>query len=546
MSRATLHCVVFIVLGFGIGRWLSGALDSPKRIASKLPHTSQQSSANADAKSSAAVPTSALARVIELVKGTPGIRQDAELYDALNGMRAEDFREFATRSTEEIRGLIMGSKIRGNAILDRWFGLDPESAKAFAVKACQPGGPTADEDVKDLIAASAARSDPKWALEHLLRETDYTAWGNINKAVMYEVAKGDSTLAKEWMKRTENTKLHTLLMPGYIKGIAESDPLAALDIAISEKGFERLNLVPEAINAAAKQGRGMVLEALAKIEDPGLRQNAAIGALRVLAQETQTHLLQFFDDHIGQEALGAIKGQSFAFNDVVEANPAATARWAASLPLEHRSEMMGKVLDRWKEIDPEAAKEWVEQQAKTSSSNSAEEASALADLSRLWSAGDLLEAGKARDAVFALNDVRTNGPLAGNLAWQLSNREPEAVAQLALSLPECEAREAIASTLAANWIPRNPNAATEWVEKLPPGASRNAALTGMIQAVAEHDPQSASQWVGLYTDSQKRLISVGLIYGQWRMRNSGAAREWLNSLPFVDERWKTKFFRQNP
>jgi hypothetical protein len=524
---------------------LSGKIDSTKRNSDRLPRAE---AAKAKAEQSSPALSSSLALVLELAKGEKGIRGDAELYEALQTMRAEDFRDSVALWTDEVRKKLLDDKVRGGAILDRWFELDPVSAKTFAKKICTPavGTPNAVIAAMNLcetVAASAARSDPKWALENLLLETDYPHFANPSGAIMFEVAQRDEALAKEWLKRTEGSKQHGLLLPGYVRSLAKRDPSAAVEIAMAEKGFERVNLVPTAIEAAAPQGRGLMLEALAKIDDLDLRRRAALSGMRVLARETSIDPIQFFEDTIRVDHLSENWLWQFPFDNLLESNATATAKWVEGLPPEHRSLAASQMLERWMQVDPQAVHAWVESH-NTNSSGSPD--STLTDLGHLWTAKDLLDANKPKEAIAALCDVRNGGEMVGNIAWGLTLADPVATSQLALDLPDCKARETIAGTVAAYWTPRDPQAAAKWVEQLPPGPTRDAALLTMISSVADQAPESAGAWVNLYTDPQRQMITIRQIYGRWTARDPQAARNWLRSLTCVDERWKTKFLRQNP
>lgn len=206
---------------------------------------------------------------------------------------------------------------------------------------------------------------------------------------------------------------------------------------------------------------------------------------------------------------------------------------------------MTLVYARWKELDPKGALDSLE----TRTSNAAEnevQGSALAELTRIWRASDLLNAGKTQEAIAAMSSVTTGGVELGNFIWKLADEDPIGTGQWVLDLPEGKARETGAGTVAARWTPKDPAAVAEWVEKLPPGASRNAALLTMISTVVGQDPESASRWVSLYTDPQKQAISIRQVYSNWATRDPAAARDWIRSLPGRDERWKTKFLRQNP
>lgn len=323
--RVALRCAVIVLLGFAVGLWLSRPgtsrvhSDSTKRHTEAADHGADKPVANAP---------KSFERMLELGQEGGGLRQDAELHEALKAMRAEDFENAASKWTREIQQKLLADTVRLAAILDRWFELDPASAKSFAEKECKPGeneSETSRHEFRNALAETAARYDLKWALDHLLHEPKSVVWDGPNVTIMKEVVKRDPSLAKEVMARMENSNLRQSLLTGYVKGIAERDPLAALDIAISEKAFDRVNLISSAVEAAATQGKGLLLEALAKIDDPALRRNSAMDALQVLARETNTDLSQFINDAIGIDNLDVIKERSFALSDFIESNPAAAA-----------------------------------------------------------------------------------------------------------------------------------------------------------------------------------------------------------------------------
>lgn len=542
MMRVALPYAVLVLVGFGAGFWLG----RPARPSGRLSTGVKTESINPDGGVRIAIAAPSLARVLELGGPGGGLRQDAELHETLKTMGAEDFRNAASLWTEEVQQRLQNDEVRAGAILDRWFEVDPASAKAFAEKACTP---TSGERMsstlrfRNTIAARAARHDPKWALEHLLHEVQFLHFGNPNRSVICEVVKRDPALATEWMARMENSKVRESLMAGYVEGIAASDPLAALDLAIAEKGFERLNLIPTAIEAAALQGRGVVLEALAKIDDPGLRRKTALDAMRVLARETTTDIPRFLEATIGDH-LNDIVRTPFALNDFIDANPAGAAGWALGLPPKDRPEFLSQVFERWTNIDPHAAKDWIENNA--SSSEAKTEGPALAELNRLWNATELLEAGNMQDAISAVSSLSDEVLLIGNITEKLALNDPAATADWILSLPEGKTREMGAQTVAWRWVLKDPEAAVAWLEHFPAGKARNGAIVTAIGHVVEEYPEKASRLAALEMDPQSQAMSIRLVYSRWAVRDPEAARNWVRALRGVDERWKTKFLRQNP
>lgn len=541
--RVTLPYAVLVLVGFGAGIWLG----SPARPSGQINTGAKAQPIKPDVEARIAIATPSLARVLELGGPGGGLRQDAELHETLKTMGADDFRNAASLWTEEAQQKLLNDEVRAGAVLDRWFEVDPASAKAFAEKACTPtrGEPISGSvRFRKTIAGSAARHDPKWALENLLHEGEFLHFINPNRPVICEVVKRDPALAKEWMTRMENSNLRESLMAGYVEGVAASDPLAALDLAIAEKGFERLNLIPTAVEAAALQGRGTVLEALAKIDDPGLRRKTAIDAMRVLARETTTDIPQFLEATIGRDHLNDISRSPFALHDFIDANPAAAAGWALGLPPKDRSELLSQVFERWSNIDPHAAKDWIENSA--SSSEAKTEGPALAELNRLWNATELLEAGNMQEAISMVSNLSDEVLLIGNITDKLARNDPAATGDWILSLPEGKTREMGVQTVAWRWVLKDPEAAVAWLEQLPAGKARNGAIVTAIGHVVEEYPEKASRLAALEMDPQSQAMSIKLVYSRWAVRDPEAARNWVRALRGVDERWKTKFLRQNP
>jgi hypothetical protein len=217
MLRAPFRYSVTLLLGIVIGsissRWRHDAQVNEATLRQTRPPQSSVSDSTEELRRSAA-------QVLELASPGGGLQKDAELFEALKKMRADDFRTAALLWTTETLDKLQGDTVRARAVLDRWFELDPESAKSFAKKACTP---VPDEGLsrmvlfRQTIAASAAYSDPMWALNHLLFE-GRAPWGNPNSNVMAEVVEKDPALAKEWMRRMENSNLRESLVIGYITG----------------------------------------------------------------------------------------------------------------------------------------------------------------------------------------------------------------------------------------------------------------------------------------------------------------------------------------
>lgn len=542
MLRAPLRYIVALLLGIALG-WIGSFwrddLSLTKETVPAAP------AAQPTIPDSATEPQRSAAQVLELAKPGGGLQRDAELADALKAMKAEDFRAAVALWTTKMQASLQGDVVRARAVLDRWFELDPESARAFAERLCKPT--STDQSLESMefcqtIAASAARHDPEWALGHLLFDRPTPAWFNPNSQLMAEVAERNPALAKEWLQRMENTKLRNSIMTGYVIGVARNDPLAAMDLAVAEKGFERVNLIPHCVQAAASKGRGVALEALAKIDDPNLRRKAAFGAIHELANETNTQPFPFLEEAIGRENLSAMESEFTYRADAIVANPSGAANWAAGLPDESRKLFLNWILESWQRLDSKAAVEWMQQQrAGESTEEGGNSATAFANIVL---ANRLMAEGKTAEAIVALSPAAEEGMHLGLVAYRIAADDPEAAAHWAATMPEGKNRDEVVGEAAGTWAVRDPAAATQWIEQLPAGALRNQALAGMIERVFELDAEGASRWAPLITDPDLRITNIERIYFEWAHRDRTSAREWVRNVPNVDERWRAKFLRR--
>jgi hypothetical protein len=543
MLRAPLRYVAAFLLGSAVG-WVGSRRNDVSLVSNESISTAK--SAQPGVVSSAQEPTRSVAQVLELARPGGGLQRDAELFDALKAMRAEDFRAAVSLWTIQLQARLQGDEVRGWAILDRWFELDPESAKSFAESVCgQTPSRQSSEAMRfgKMLAASAARNDPEWALGHLLVDRPNPPWANPNTDLMAEVVEKNPALAKEWLQRMEKSNLRNARLTGYVTGAARNDPLAAMDLAVAEKGFERVNLIPYCARAAASKGRGVALEALTKIEDPSLRRKTAFAAMQVLARETNTPPFLFLEEAVGRDNLAAIEIDSISQSDAVAADPPGAANWAADLPDKSRQVFLNWILESWQRIDSKAAMEWLQQRSGTSSGREENSVTALANA---MLANRLITEGRTTEAIAALSQTTDVGMTFGMVSFKIARDDPEAAAQCAVSMPEGEARERVAADAAETWILRDPAAAARWVEHLPAGTMRNRALDGMIDGIIEIDPEGASRWATLITEPILRRADIERIFGQWSRRDAAAAREWVRNVPNVDEVWRTKLLRRNP
>jgi len=166
---------------------------------------------------------------------------------------------------------------------------------------------------------------------------------------------------------------------------------------------------------------------------------------------------------------------------------------------------------------------------------------------------------QALDWLSDIDDKPMQLEAANGLGWALSNRNPEAAAQLLDRIPK-EAR--------ANWITavalgyantdvekgrqwvrrysnegaqtaaqfaravasRNPDAAVQLVEDAADDQERDRLLRGLLPPLAEHSPALAARLADRVTDDELRARSIIDVAGTWAQYDPPAARKWVMSL----------------
>jgi hypothetical protein len=479
-----------------------------------------------------------LARVFELLQHGRELKEAAEMYDTLMLMRAEDFQNQAALWTDEtaMRGLTSDSKDYLCAIVDRWFELDPDAAKSVAEKLFASDSVAVSLEARDVFGERAAFHDAQWALDHLSPDQPM-------EVVVEAVAKRDARVAREWMDR-ENRKFRKDLFEGYVRGLAEHDPLAAIDLAKELSDTDREDLTRHVVECAARHGTLLVSDVLAKIADPDERAQLAFAALEPLARETQASPFGFLDQNFSADRLKELKVDILAeLPQLVEANPRAAAEWASNLPTELRAEALHAVAIKWNELDPKGIHAWFENQSSKELGNNDP---AMSGVSHMIAADRLQAEGKSKEAMAEVSQVNADSDIFSMVTYEIAVSDPVAVAEWVKKHSSWDNAIATAVLAANRWVVKDPSATAKWVEELPAGPVRDGALSGMIGQLALLDPEAASHWISLASTPKRRQREVQRVYESWVKRDSTAAREWVRSVAVVSEHWRTKFLRQNP
>ncbi len=468
-------------------------------------------------------------------------------------MDADDFLELAAHFDRAMTEAINAQNDDAiSAALQRWFEVAPVAAKQWAQSYFanpKNGEDMTSGDALIDIASVAAKADPQWALEHLLLKKE-PSFADPNRALLEAVARQDPALAREWMKKPGNAAYRKSVLPGFIEGLAERDPLSAMDAALAEAPSERGELFNIVTSEAAKSGSALARATLAKIPDKETRRNATMKAMEILATDTVSDPFAFLQDQMGAEFSKFdpkdLKSGSTAWKEAIESDPSAAAKWAMSVQGGDHEGILHSVLDAWSLSDEPGFNAWImAQQARNADQPNEQRDAALAD-AQLIAANKLCSDGNVAAAV---EMAAKTGPLASaelteRLAEKLTRQDPTLAAKLAASRPPGPSREKMDEQIGRDWMARDPQEAANWIQSLPAGADRDAAVKGLAASAQREDPPRAAEWVAEIADPDQRKSAAESLVYSWQNRDPAAAREWLTSLEGVDVNWKAKMLRR--
>jgi len=494
-------------------------------------------------------------KMLRMLVANSTIHSDLELADTLQKMDDADFREFAAHIKELLSnqaGPLNEEAL--SAVFDRWFAVSSPSAKDWAKQFfVQPIGDFAFSlcNVMECADKAAVKADPEWALEQLLLKNP-PRYIDPNRVLMSAVAEQNPTLAKQWMDKLESTPLRNSVRAGYVLGLAKSDPLAAINCALSEQTFQQMNLVDSVMREVAKNGTDATQQTLARISDKALHSRAVIEALGVLASETTSDPIAFLRDELGPglekfDPSQLIEGtDNREWTALVERDPIAAANWALMLPEGNSSKVLHSIIEVWSSLDMNALNSWVEKTRTESAGNgNASMSSVLADV-QLIAANKLFEDGNADEAIAKASNLPGNpsDSMFSQLVFKATGSDPSLAAKLVANVPDDRLRQKAEKTIGKAWVGTDPEAAADWIRSLPQGRDHDSATVGLVDTIQEEDPAQASVWVEEIGDQNQRQSAAQSVLYAWNGRDSEAAREWFKALTGVDAGWKEKILRR--
>jgi hypothetical protein len=512
------------------------------------------------------------------------LRRDHLLYLAIEEMNGADFEALFS----DLRALWKQIKDLPSdtqqwlleAVAERWLSIDAAGALrwldggVFLMRLTEKTGETIDVQQFTSLFTVLARHQPEWMMKHLEMLGDSRfPWGPRPQAIreiVLTAAKRDRAEASRWVDRFPADQ--QAAWNGLVSGISESSPMAALELALTQKHkpfFDELARI--SVQAAAKDGPATVQRLLDCIDDARVRRAMVWAAVQGLADYSPTNPLAWFATQI-QTDPKLITADSYfqALWGLARRAPMETADLMATIDSAQRGFFLSTVLHAWSDESPDQPMAWLGKQAAGLLQNSASLVDILQTISRgapeqfenwfstlpegeLRSAAEnvgavkLIEWGRVDEALNLATPLLphdADGTRVAQIAFHAARRDPSATAAWLAGVPDGKVRQHAAEMIGRNWGAKDPKEAAAWVESLPFGDARDRAIGGYASAVASADPATAGEWLERIDNPTVKERAAGYAFSIWSAEDPINARRFLRGLTGVSDDWKEEMLRR--
>jgi hypothetical protein len=118
-----------------------------------------------------------------------------------------------------------------------------------------------------------------------------------------------------------------------------------------------------------------------------------------------------------------------------------------------------------------------------------------------------------------------------NVANDWAAFDPQGAIKWANNLPEGPERELGLQNLTISWADYDPKPASEFALQLPLGPMRQQALAGVAERWATQNPQEAADWVANKLDPASQQMALPRLLNFWAMESPVGAGQWVAGLP---------------
>lgn len=423
-----------------------------------------------------------------------------------------------------------------------------------------------EEKRGEFVSLAASRNEPKAAPEKT-KDRLPAAAAQSNRAKKIEnlsLAEVQSRL--DQMNGMLATAATDELELSLVTRWANLDPIGATEYAadaVAQGGSPRL--LQTAAKAWAKYDPAGASQWAAGLDSPVAR-DTALGQIFSTWSETNPSEAA---SAIGYLPLGSAQtvATSAVAKNFVRGNLNAALQWAQGLSGPAQRAATREIVNLWSVSDPQAAGDWIMQNAAPQLRGEA-----LAQLAGSWVARDpsaaigyaqAISNADLRDGFIksAMNRFASMDPVAaaewlssdaskpyasslvGGVSSRWADFDPGSAAGWASSITDTNLRNKALAAVSTSWGKNSPDAAAQWIGSLRDTMSKDVATAAFSVELAKANPAMAAQWASRISDPGKLANSLNQIVRSWKKIDPSAAQAFVLSSPAMPAELRQKLLR---
>lgn len=386
------------------------------------------------------------------------------------------------------------------------------------------------------------------------------------------------------LKREASEPGYYALRLSLLNHLVAKDPFYALDFLIAQDDQNFKNgSIALVVQAAARINLTSARQALAQINDPGLKNVGNNALLNAPENATSEELLALLQDHPqaaqthyyhnnfsqwdmpvfgnrwgGMHFSHTSNGSALA--KLTQKDLAAAEHYARSLEtVGERSTALSQIAAALAQKDPQGALEWARNldPSEGGSQHLATAISAIATENPQKAAGLLGEIDNHQQKNNAIINIANNWAQKdpqGVIAWldtlpasqtkmqayqtaaqQLGSTDPLAAIDLVKKLPG-NSRQSVLPNILNQWAAKDFDAAKNWITSQTDPITLNAGLSSFISTWAQRDPAEAASFLSQAPATQNSSSQYSTLASQWANTDRDAALNWAQTIENKDQR----------
>ncbi len=389
-------------------------------------------------------------------------------------------------------------------ILNTWGGADFAGALSFATTQTKFSDQRAA--IQGLVQSINGDEAKTQQLMSLAKTLPAAMARSIYQGGIWQMAYTNPEKLKDWVGQIEQPSIRESALKQAAESLTQWSGSSNGELAASL--FDQLQGSSQDKNTASRTASSWAND------EP---QKALAWATKLTNQETQK-------DSIGS-----------AVRTWANSDPKAAAAYTAQMPAgEAREAAIKSLAQTWMENEPKAAQAWANGLTGT------EKSVVLGAMVGKAQNQDPEAAPKAYETFvssLSAEDAakKDNQAVARNLASTLAQDDPKKGLAWLATLPNNGARDEAIGGIAQSWVAFDPAAASEWITALPAGKGRDNAAETLASTIARDDPSSAFAWATSISDAATRRKSAESVLENWKKSGGkDAATAALNAANFTE------------